>query len=624
MLLNSISSPQDLHKLKSYDMVRLAEEIRTQIIKTVEETGGHLGANLGVVELTLALHSTLNSPADKIIWDVGHQCYAHKLLTGRLEDFPMLRQQNGLSGFPKGSESKHDCFDVGHSSTSISAAAGLAVARDLQNQTYSVVAVIGDGALTGGMALEALNHVGQLKTNLIVVLNDNAMSIAGNVGALSDYLNRIRLDPTLARARGDLEEFIKRIPAIGQSMTRVASGLKDAVKSLLPGQLFEELGFSYFGPFDGHNISQLQRAIRDGINRKGPVLIHVLTQKGKGYAPAERNPAKYHGVSPRQPKIAADLNRKSFSDVFGYSVVEMAKVDKAVVGITAAMKDATGFAEFAVRYPDRFFDVGIAEQHALTFAAGLAKNGMKPIIALYSTFLQRGYDQVLHDICLQKLPVIIGIDRAGVVGDDGPTHHGVFDISFLRHIPNLTLLAPRNGSELQSMLRFALNHGQPVAIRYPRGSTSVLFDDPIDKDPTSCQVLRKGKDCLILAIGNMVDPALDCANLLQKEIDCGVVNVRAIKPLDRDTISQLASETKEIVTVEDHVLQGGFGSAVLEAVSNIDGVSVVRMGYPDEFIEQGPIDYLHTKYQLTAEGIAKVVREVISQRHQSLIVEGEF
>lgn len=618
-MLESINSPNDLHNFGSSELSTLAQEIRERIIATVAENGGHLGANLGVVELTLALHRVLQSPRDKIIWDVGHQCYAHKLLTGRTADFATLRQYEGISGFPKRSESSHDCFGVGHSSTSISAAAGMAIARDLRGDDYNVVAVIGDGALTGGMALEALNHIGQLKKRLVVVLNDNEMSIGHNVGALSEYLNRLRLDPTLFKAREELEGLIGKIPAIGGRVHKVATGVKGAVKSLLPGQLFEELGFTYFGPFDGHNISQLSRALKVGLGRKGPVLIHVLTRKGKGYKPAEENPAKYHGVGPLNGRGKKGLK---FSEVFGSSLVRLAETDPRVVAITAAMRDGTGLKPFARRYPDRFFDVGIAEQHALTLAAGMACGGLRPVVALYSTFLQRGYDQVLHDICLQNLPVVIGIDRAGVVGDDGPTHHGVFDISFLRSIPNLTLLAPKDGSELQAMLQWAVSSSRPVAIRYPRAETT-LSSYPSTKD-FPVEVLREGKDCTVLAVGNMVSRALAAARMLKPEIDCTVINVRKLKPLDKEGILHHARRSKKVITIEDNMIAGGFGSAVLELLSSEESITTVTLGYPDEFIPQGTIDKLHEKYGLTAQGIAETIRDLTSDKLVSAGVEGEL
>lgn len=609
-MLENIQSPQELHELSLVELTELAEEIRQKIISTVVTTGGHLGANLGVVELTLALHSVLNSPEDKIIWDVGHQCYPHKLITGRYDDFDSLRQKHGISGFPSPTENPHDCFGVGHSSTSISAATGMAIARDLQNRNFVVAAVIGDGALTGGLAFEALNHAGQLDTDLVVVLNDNAMSIANNVGALNNYLSELRLDPKLWRARTELENFIKRIPAVGEMMSKFGLTLKDTIKSLLPGQLFEELGFSYFGPFDGHNIRQLQRAIKDGILRGGPVIIHAVTQKGKGYAPAEEEPSKYHGLRPSD-KNTSKLNTTvstSFSSVFGESLVEFADQDQRIVAITAAMKDGTGLTEFANKFPERFFDVGIAEQHALTFAAGLATQGLKPVIAVYSTFLQRAYDQIIHDICLQNLPVILAIDRSGVVGDDGPTHHGIFDLSYLRHIPNLTILAPRNGDELKAMLKWALAQTGPIAIRYAKADTSIAKELSFaEEQQIPIEVLTYGSSCAILAVGNMVDVALEAAAILEPDIKCSVVNVRSLKPLDRSTILAAASQVDLIYTIEDNVIAGGFGSSILELFAEQSRKRIINLGYPDQFIPQARIDELHRMYDLTAEGLAKKI-----------------
>lgn len=606
VLLESINSPRQLHSLTLTELNELACEIREKIIATVVSTGGHLGANLGVVEITLALHSLLTSPTDKIIWDVGHQCYPHKLITGRYARFNSLRQFGGISGFPDPAESSHDAFRVGHSSTSISAAIGMAMARDLQQQDFIVAAVIGDGALTAGEAFEALNHAGQLDTNLIVVLNDNAMSIAKNVGAMSNYLNKLRLDPTLSRARNELEGFIKRIPAIGSSMSRLGLTVKDAIKSLLPGQLFEELGFSYFGPFDGHNIKQLQWAIKDAIHRGGPVLIHTLTQKGRGYVPAEKNPSKYHGLGPKT--INHNQNELvDYSTVFGNSLVKIAENDQKITAITAAMQDGTGLSRFAQVYPSRFFDVGIAEQHALTFAAGLATQGLKPVVAIYSTFLQRGYDQLLHDICLQNLPVVVIVDHSGVVGHDGPTHHGVFDISYLRLLPNLKLLAPKNGAELDAMLKWALAQDGPVAIRYSKAKTTL--DDQIcfrfDKQIGS-EIIGQGKDCAILAVGNMVKTAEKAAKLLQPNIKCTVVNMRTLKPLDVDTIGKVVSNVKIVCTVEDNVIAGGFGSSILEQMRE-QCKTVINLGYPDEFIPQASIEELHRLYRLNPQGIAEKI-----------------
>jgi len=621
-LLNKINKPEDLHRLSPEELVQLADEIRHLIISTVERNGGHLGANLGVVELTIALHSVLNSPRDRIIWDVGHQCYAHKILTGRFQQFSTLRQWRGISGFPRRSESEHDHFGTGHSSTAISAAAGMAVARDLRGEDYAVVAVVGDGALTGGMAFEALNHIGSLGKDIVVILNDNDMSIARNVGALSDYLSRLRLDPKLYRAREGLASMIQRIPAVGAPMAKLTRSVKKALKSMLPGQLFEELGFTYSGPFDGHNIPELRKAIRDGLARRGPVLIHVHTQKGKGYAPAEENPSKFHGVGPAAASVPEQA--VSFSEVFGSTLAALAHTDPSIAAITAAMKDGTGLGQFAERFPERFFDVGIAEQHAVTLAAGMAAAGMRPVVAVYSTFLQRAYDQVLHDVCLQKLPVVFAVDRAGVVGDDGPTHHGVFDLSYLRHIPGVTVLAPSSGQDLADMLHWAVKQPGPVAIRYPRAHTAAPNrGQPPDYDATKSVEVRSGRDCVILAVGPLVKEALAAAEMLYPHIDCSVVDVRCVKPLDSGTILRLAKLTRNVVTVEDNVLAGGFGSSVLELLEGEPDIAISRIGYPDEFVPQGPIDLLWQEYGLSAQGIAAAVQALVHGHIAAVAARGD-
>ncbi len=611
-LLEKINSPEDLKKLKLNELETLAGEIRGEIISTVERTGGHLGANLGVVELTLALHSILSSPRDRIIWDVGHQCYTHKLLTGRRREFHTLRQWRGLSGFPLPAESEHDHFGVGHSSTSNSAAAGMVIARDLQGEDYNVVAVMGDGALTGGMAFEALNHMGSLGKDLVVVLNDNEMSITNNVGALSDYLGRIRSDTRLYKAREDLSAFLRKIPVVGSPIAKTAHYFKKTLKNMLPGQLFEELGFTYLGPFDGHNIAQLQKAIKAALNRRGPVLLHVYTQKGRGHAQAEENPHRYHGVGPL--RVVQKIETMSYSEVFGRTLTQLARENSNVVAITAAMRDGTGLGRFAREFPERFFDVGIAEQHALTLAAGMARDGLRPFAAIYSTFLQRGYDQIIHDIALQKLPVVMAIDRAGVVGDDGPTHHGVFDISFLRLVPNLTILAPRNGMELGAMLHWAFRQAGPVAIRYPRAQTAP-FNGAVELSwdrLVSAAEVNVGRDCVIFAVGPVVEVALEAARSLEPEFSCAVVNVRSLKPLDQAPLLKLARATKCVLTLEDNVLAGGFGSAVLELLAGEKGIRVERLGYPDQFVPQGGIAQLHREFGLTAERVAYTVRKALA------------
>ena len=623
ILLQEINSPDDLKGLDVHSLEVLAQEIRDQIITTVEQNGGHLGANLGVVELTLALHSVLSSPRDRIIWDVGHQCYAHKLLTGRRDQFHTLRQWGGISGFPNPGESVHDQFGVGHSSTAISAAAGMAIARDLQGEDYNVVAVIGDGALTGGMAFEALNHIGSLGRDIVVILNDNEMSITNNVGALSDYLGRIRSDSKLYKAREDLSALLLKVPLVGKPLSKAAHRFKITLKSILPGQLFEELGFAYLGPFDGHNILQLKKAIKAGIDRGGTVLIHVYTQKGRGHALAEESPHRYHGVGPLQ--VVPKQEVVSFSEVFGQSLVEIAETNPKVVAITAAMRDGTGLGGFAKRFPERFFDVGIAEQHAITLAAGMAKDGLRPVVTLYSTFLQRAYDQVIHDIALQRLPVIVGVDRAGVVGDDGPTHQGVFDISFLRAVPGFTILAPRTGSELTAMLNWAIEQDGPVAIRYPRGGTTQTA--PVEKfattEPIPAMVVKDGRDGVIFAVGPMVEVALEATRLLEPEYSCGVVNIRSLKPLDEPILLKLARGTRYVLTLEDHVLAGGMGSSILELLSVEPGIKVERLGYPDKFIPQGSIPQLHEQYGLTAQHVANTFRQAMSGGVYRLVASRE-
>ena len=621
-VLESIEQPQDLKKLSFSQLEKLAAEIRSLIIQTIAKNGGHLAPNLGVVELTLALHKVFDSPQDKFIWDVGHQAYIHKILTGRRSKFSSIRQLNGISGFPKRNESEHDAFGTGHSSTSLSAALGLALARDLSGQKSHVLAVIGDGSLTGGQAFEALNHTGHLGTRMTVILNDNEMSIAKNVGALSEYLSKMRTTSTYSKVKHDIEYLLRRIPAIGDSVAKTAERVKDSLKYLLvPGVFFEELGFTYLGPIDGHNIGSLVEVLQQTKNIDGPVLIHVITQKGKGYKPAECNAAQFHGVGPFCVETGA-INKTpgnpTYTSVFGDVLLKLAADDPDIVAITAAMPEGTGLKKFASHYPDRFWDVGIAEQHAVTMAAGLAAAGKKPVVALYSTFLQRAYDQVLHDVSLQKLPVIFALDRAGIVGEDGPTHHGVFDFSYLRHIPNIIVMAPKDEGELRNMFATAVQANAPVAIRYPRGSGTGA---DISKEP---QVLPIGKaeelikegSIALLAIGAMVEPSMQAARLIvQKGIHCRVVNARFLKPLDGELIRRLARETGSIVTVEDNNLSGGFGSAVLEYINsnNLNWVKVLRIGWPDQFIEQGSRNELLDKYRMTPEGIAESVQSFSQQ-----------
>ncbi|MBO8125893.1 MAG: 1-deoxy-D-xylulose-5-phosphate synthase [Firmicutes bacterium] len=620
--LEKIKSPADLRGLSRDELYALAAEIRREIIKTTSQTGGHLAPSLGVVELTIALHCCYNSPKDKIIWDVGHQAYAHKLLTGRYDRFSTLRQLGGISGFPKREESPHDPFGTGHSSTSISAALGFAEARDMAGEDYEVVAVIGDGAMTGGMAFEALNHAGHLGTKLTVILNDNEMSIAPNVGALSNYLTRLRTDPTFRRAKNDLEYVLRRIPAIGETVVKAAQRLKDSLKYLLvPGMLFEELGFKYYGPIDGHNIDLLINTLNEVKTRQDPVLVHVLTEKGRGYRPAETDASAFHGLGPfdiRTGKKHKNNEKPRFTQAFSRALVELAKEDERIVAITAAMPSGTGLEEFARLFPGRFYDVGIAEQHATTFAAGLAAGGFKPVFAVYSTFLQRGYDQVVHDICLQNLPVVLAVDRGGLVGEDGPTHHGAFDLSFLRSIPNLVLMAPKDGRELRGMLRAAFRHQGPVALRYPRANCPDTLEDEswprieIGKG----EVLADGSDLTLIAVGSMVQVAEEVAARLKPQgIEAAVLNARFVKPLDQDLILRYAAKSGKVVTLEESAVQGGFGSAVLELLANA-GLTcpTLTLGIPDNFIPHGSRQELLELVGLTPERVLETVTSWLGHR----------
>ncbi len=623
-LLSTINSPADLRSLDMAALKQLAAEIRQEIIETVSKNGGHLAPNLGVVELTLALHRVFQTPRDKIIWDVGHQCYVHKLITGRRPYFHTLRQFGGISGFPRPQESEHDAFGTGHSSTSISAALGLALARDLRGENHSVVAVIGDGAMTGGMAFEALNHAGHHKTSLIVVLNDNEMSIAPNVGGLAKYLGRLRTDPMYSKGKEELEQLLKRIPAIGPRVVKVVERVKDSLKYLVvPGMFFEELGFIYLGPIDGHNIQAMINVFQQAKATRGPVLIHVLTRKGRGYPPAEKNADKFHGVGPFEIETGEIIKKPgqppSYTEVFGRTLVELGRRDKRIVAITAAMPSGTGLDHFADAFPERFYDVGIAEQHAVTLGAGLAAGGLKPVVAIYSTFLQRAYDQVLHDVCLQNLPVTFALDRAGLVGEDGATHHGVFDFAYLRSIPNLIIMAPGDENELRQMLKTALDYPGPAVLRYPRSAgTGCPLDEEILSLPVGkARVLREGDDITLLAVGTMVSLAGEAASLLEQQgIYATVINARFVKPLDEECITRHALRTRRVVTVEEHVLQGGFGSAVLELLGDrgLRNVQVIRLGIPDEFIQHGSRAVLLARCGLTVDGLVNAVLNALGAR----------
>ncbi|MBP1763735.1 MAG: dxs 2 [Firmicutes bacterium] len=621
-LLSTVNRPQDLKNFSVLQMERLAEEIRDLLINTVANNGGHLAPNLGVVELTIAIHAVFDSPRDKIIWDVGHQAYVHKILTGRRDQFSTIRQFGGLSGFPKRSESEHDAFGTGHSSTSISAAVGMALSRDISGERHKVLAVIGDGSLTGGQAYEALDQAGHLGNDLTVILNDNEMSIARNVGAMATYLSKIRTDPTYSRVKRDMELLLRRIPAIGETVAKTAERMKDSFKYfLIPGMIFEELGFTYLGPIDGHNVPALLDVLKKAKTMQGPVLVHVITCKGKGYTPAECSADKFHGIGPfciESGKVIPHGDTPTYTSVAGKALVELAEKDQDIVAITAAMPQGTGLGTFADRYPKRFFDVGIAEPHAITMAAAMAAEGKKPVIAIYSTFFQRAYDQVVHDVCLQELPVTFLLDRAGIVGEDGPTHHGVFDYAYLRHIPHMTIMAPKDENELRHMLFTAIYHNGPVAIRYPRGNgQGVPICDPFHPiEIGRSEKLCSGRDIIFLATGVMVEPCLEAKELLAEEgIQAGVVNARFVKPIDAAMVRELADSGAVIVTVEDHVLQGGFGSAVLECINsqNLTGVKLLRLGLPDQFIEHGGRDHLLAQFGLTADGIRAAAKEYFNQ-----------
>ncbi len=610
-IIDSINSPEDLKRLRREELRQLAEEIREEIISVVSKNGGHLAPSLGVVELTLALHYVFDTPKDKIIWDVGHQAYAHKIITGRRSSFRTLRQWGGISGFPKRSESPYDVFDSGHSGSALPVALGMAEAGHLRGDGGRVVAVIGDGTLSTGVAFEALNCAGAWGSDLIVILNDNEMSISRSVGALSSYLNRIMTGQWVTRLREDIKRLLQEIPG-GKPLFRFIKYTEETLKGIFtPGILFEELGFKYIGPLDGHNLDHLIDNLKNVKHLKGPVLLHVVTRKGKGYRPAEEDPTTFHGVSgfdkekgtiPSNP-----LAPLAYTEVFGRALVELASKDERIVAITAAMPQGTGLVEFSKRFPDRFYDVGIAEQSAVSLAAGLALGGLRPVVAIYSTFLQRAYDQIIEDVCLQKAPVVFAIDRGGVVGEDGATHHGVFDLSYLRPIPNLVVMAPKDEGELRDMLYTALRAEGPSAIRYPRGrGVGVSWEGFKALEIGKGEVLREGRELLIVALGSMVHPSMEAAELLEGEgIGATVINARFIKPLDEDLICSLAEDHRAILTVEENVAAGGFGSQVTEALRR-KGIRrrVKVLGLPDEFIEHGPRGKLLELYGLSPQAIA--------------------
>lgn len=618
-ILDYIDSPDDIKKLNTDEIKELASEIRSFLIEKVSKTGGHLASNLGVVELTLALHRVFTTPEDKIVWDVGHQSYVHKIITGRKDKFDKIRKLGGLSGFPKVNESLHDTFNTGHSSTSISAALGIAKARDLKKDSYSVIAVIGDGALTGGMAFEALNDAGRSPNNLIVILNDNEMSISKNVGGLSCYLSKIRTEPFYFKVKEDIDIILNKIPAIGKSAVKALDRVKGSIKyMIMPGIIFEELGFKYLGPIDGHNIAEVENVLARAKSLKGPVFVHILTQKGKGYTYAEENPAVFHGISPFEVETGEVIvnSGPGYSEIFGRELSKIAHKDERVVAITAAMPHGTGLDRFSKKYPERFFDVGIAEQHAVTFAAGLARNGMIPVVALYSSFLQRAYDQVLHDVALQNLHVVFAIDRAGIVGEDGETHQGIYDISFLRHIPNMAILAPCDYNDFKRMLEYAvLEHDGPIAVRYPRGKGPEKLIDASPIRLGQPLLLREGSDVSIVAVGNKVETALEVAKTLEKmDLSADVIYSRFIKPVDPKLILDSAVKTRRLITIEDNAIEGGFGSRVLEMI-NQKGINVKTriFGYPDAFIPHGSKNELQHIYRLDADSIVRDVLKILNK-----------
>lgn len=612
MILDKIENPKDLKKLNIKEKEILAKEIREEIIDTVSKTGGHLASNLGVVELTIALHSVFNMPKDKIVWDVGHQTYVHKMLTGRKEKISTLRQLNGIAGFPKAKESEYDSFDTGHSSTSISAALGMARARDLQNKDNHVLAVIGDGALTGGMALEALDDAGNSKTRLIVVLNDNEMSISKNVGGISRFLTRIRTKRFYKKSNNYIRKILEKVPVFGPFIIHVARRIKYSIKQLMiPNMFFEDLGFKYLGPVDGHDIERVEWILNLAKKEKEPVVVHIITKKGKGYKPAEENPDRFHATSSFEKETGEPKKekQKDYSKVFGDKLVSLAKENEKIVAITAAMADGTGLSEFKEKYPERFFDVGIAEQHALGLAAGMAKEGFIPVVPIYSSFYQRAFDQVIHDICLSNLPAVLCVDRAGIVGQDGETHQGIFDLSFFSIIPNITIMAPKDFKELEQMLEYAINLKAPVVIRYPRGGESkeVKFEKHEEIKQGKAEILKEGKNVTIIAIGRMVEKAVKVANILEQEgKSVEVINARFLKPLDKNTIMNSINKTKNVITIEDNILNGGLASHIENLIveNKLQEVKLQSYGWKDEFIKHGKVEELEKIYGLDEETIA--------------------
>ena len=619
-MLERINKVNDVKKLNLNEKNILANEIRNYLIDITSKNGGHLASNLGIVELTIALESVFDVTKDKIIWDVGHQCYVHKILTGRKEDLKTIRKSKGISGFPKTEESETDCFNTGHSSTSISAATGMAKARDLKNKKNNVVAVIGDGALTGGMALEALNHVGCSKTKMIIILNDNDMSISKNYSGMNQLLTKLRTRKKYRRSNNCIRDFILKIPVLGKLIVNLIVRIKGAIKQLIiPGMFFEEIGIKYLGPIDGHDIGELQKILSEVKTFEEPVLLHVITKKGKGYLPAEENPTKFHGIGRFDIKTGEVVDKKtsSYSSVFGNKLVEMASKNKRIVAITAAMKDGVGFSKFASKFPNRFFDVGIAEQHAITFAAGLAKDGMIPFVSIYSSFYQRAYDQVIHDVCIQNLPVVMCVDRAGIVGADGNTHQGLYDLSFFKLIPNITIMAPKDYVELQMMMEFAIKLKRPAVIRYPRGSESNVNFSVHDKlELGKAEIIKEGRDVTLIGIGNTVSKCMEISDSLEKcTITSQIINSRFLKPLDENTIVKSIKKTKKIVVIEDSTIIGGLSSSIKELIvnNNISGVEVLSFAYPDKFIEHGSVVDIEKKYGLDVETIVYKIKKKLKK-----------
>lgn len=611
--IENINLPEDLKKLDIKEKEKLSAEIRKEILNVVSNNGGHLASNLGVVELTIALHSVFNAPKDKIVWDVGHQTYVHKILTGRKDKMNSLRKRNGIAGFPKREESEYDTFNTGHSSTAISAAIGMARARDIKKENYQIVAVIGDGALTGGMALEALNDGGSSKTNFIIILNDNEMSISKNVGGISNFLSKIRSKRFYKRSNNIIKKGVSKIPWLGNKIIKLVQDLKYSIKKIfISNMFFEDMGYTYLGPVDGHNIEKLENILKIAKNIDGPKLIHVITKKGKGYEPAEKNPDKFHSTGPFEIETGKSKKAKSkdYSKVFGDKLVSLAEKNKKIVAITASMKDGTGLKDFAEKFKDRFFDVGIAEQHAIGMAAGMATNGIIPVVPIYASFYQRGYDQVIHDVCMQNLHVVLCSDRAGIVGADGETHQGILDLSFFNIVPNLVIMAPKNFKELEDMLEFAIDYNGPIYIRYPRGgeeSTKIDKEEKIELG--KAEKLAEGNDYTIVALGKMVQRAYEISNILKKEgIGVGVINARFLKPFDEEDIISWIGNSK-VITIEDNIIKGGLGSTVLELLKKYHKTNELKMlGYLDEFIKQGTVEEIEKDYKLDVESILDMIR----------------